>query len=73
MIHNDSFFYFPIENKDMKKSNERMFATIVNPSTKRVVKTSGTTGKKILQQYIQELAKQPKLYNYLKQKISCHS
>ena len=57
----------------MKKSKEQLFSTIVNPRTKRVIKTSGTTARKLLQQYIQELAKQPTLYNYLKRKISCHS
>ena len=54
-------------------SKKELFSTIYNPETKRFIKTTGKTSNKLLHKYVEELIKNPKLYNYLKQKISRHS
>ncbi len=57
----------------MPSNSSADFSKLLNPKTQRFVKTSGATSKKILQSYIQELKKNPSLYNYLKSTISCRS
>ena len=64
------FIFYRIKIMSNKKE---LFSTIYNPETKRFIKTTGKTSNKLLHKYVEELIKNPKLYNYLKQKISRHS